>query len=177
MKVEDEYLDVLQNIEFGIIAAFRADPSLLDLDAKDAVAALIRHYRAEHEQHSPPDVRLGDKAQRVFDSVLPICEWGVGALPYRRNWGPAGRSKHAGGHRRLLEAHSQVHRFLEQAQRASRILVLRGAVRALSAAAGFGLRNVELKLAAAHLNRAHLLYAETILVHNVLMPQGEGACA
>jgi hypothetical protein len=25
MKVEDEYLDVLQNIEFGIIRVFRAD--------------------------------------------------------------------------------------------------------------------------------------------------------
>jgi len=78
MKVEDEYLEVLQNIEFGIIRVFRADPSLLDLDAKDAVAALIRHYRAEQERHSPPDVRLGDKAQRIFDSVLPICEWRLG---------------------------------------------------------------------------------------------------
>ena len=78
MKVEDEYLDVLQNIEFGIIGAFRADRSLLDLDAKDAVAALIRHYRAEQEQRNPPPMRLGDKAQQIFDSVLPICEWRMG---------------------------------------------------------------------------------------------------
>lgn len=78
MKVEDEYLDVLQNIEFGIIRVFRADRSLLDLDAKDAVAALIRHYRAEQEQRSPPDVRLGAQAQRICDSVLPICEWRMG---------------------------------------------------------------------------------------------------
>src|ERR1017187_8641657 len=35
MKVEDEYLDVLQNIEFAIMRVFRADRSLLDLDAKD----------------------------------------------------------------------------------------------------------------------------------------------
>ena len=69
MKVEDEYLDVLQNIEFGIIGVFRADRSLLDLDAKDAVSALIRH---------PPPTRLGDKAQRIFDSVRPICEWRLG---------------------------------------------------------------------------------------------------
>jgi hypothetical protein len=78
MKVEDEYLDVLQNIEFGIIGVFRADRSLLDLDAKDAVAALIRHYRAEQEQRNPPPTRLGDKAQRIFDSVRPICEWRLG---------------------------------------------------------------------------------------------------
>jgi hypothetical protein len=78
MKVEDEYLDVLQNIEFGIIRAFRDDGSLLDLDAKDAVAALIRYYRAEQEQRKPPPARLGDKAQRIFASVLPICEWRLG---------------------------------------------------------------------------------------------------
>jgi hypothetical protein len=78
MKVEDEYLDVLQNIEFAIMRVFRADRSLLDLDAKDAVAALIRHYRAEQEQRSPPTMRLGGQAQRVFDSMLPICEWRMG---------------------------------------------------------------------------------------------------
>ena len=46
MKVEEQYLDALQNIESGIMRVFRADPSILDLDAKDAVAALMRHYRA-----------------------------------------------------------------------------------------------------------------------------------
>ena len=78
MKVEDEFTDVLQNIEFGIMQAFRSDSSLLDLDAKDAVAALIRHYRAEQEQRTPPEVGLGEKAQRVFDSVLPFCQWRLG---------------------------------------------------------------------------------------------------
>ena len=42
MKVEDEYLDVLQNIEFGIIGVFRADRSLLDLDAKDVPRAEVK---------------------------------------------------------------------------------------------------------------------------------------
>jgi hypothetical protein len=78
MKVEEQYLDALQNIESGIMRVFRADPSILDLDAKDAVAALMRHYRAEQEQRTPPDMRLGGQAQRIFDSVLPICEWRMG---------------------------------------------------------------------------------------------------
>ena len=72
---------------------FRADRSLLDLDAKDAVAALIRHYRAEQEQHTPPDTRLGDKAQRILDSVLPFCEWRLGregpSLPPELGPGPS----------------------------------------------------------------------------------------
>jgi hypothetical protein len=90
MKIEEEYQDVLQNIEFGIIRVFRSDRSLLDLDAKDAIAALNRRYRAEQERRSPPDVRLGAQARRIFDSVLPICEWRLGragnAVP--EDWGP-----------------------------------------------------------------------------------------
>jgi hypothetical protein len=80
MAIEDEHTDVLQNIEFGIMQVFRADRSLLDMDAKDAVAALIRHYRAEQEQRQPPEVHLGDKAQRIFDNVLPFCEWRMGRM-------------------------------------------------------------------------------------------------
>src|ERR1017187_9071566 len=68
MKVEDEYLDVLQNIEFAIMRVFRADRSLLDLDAKDAVAALIRHYRAEQEQGAPRIFVLGDAVRSLRSS-------------------------------------------------------------------------------------------------------------
>lgn len=46
MKVEEEYLDVLQNIEVMIIREYRSNPSLLDVDAADAVNALIRRYDA-----------------------------------------------------------------------------------------------------------------------------------
>ena len=42
MGMEEEYLDVLQNIEIGIIAEFRKDRSILDSDALEAVNALVR---------------------------------------------------------------------------------------------------------------------------------------
>ena len=71
-------LDVLQNIEFGIIEVYRADPSLLDVDAKDAIDALVRYYRCEEEQRTPPTMKLGDRAQRVFQSVQRMCEWRLG---------------------------------------------------------------------------------------------------
>ena len=73
-----ENLDVLQNIEFGIVQVYRADPSLLDIDAKDAVEALIRHYRAEEDRRTPPPLALHERAQRVFSSVQGICEWRLG---------------------------------------------------------------------------------------------------
>ena len=74
-------LDVLQNIEAGIIQVYRSDPSLLDIDAQDAIDALTRHYRSEEERRGHPNLRLGDKARSVFDSVQGICEWRLGRAP------------------------------------------------------------------------------------------------
>jgi hypothetical protein len=77
-EFREMHLDVLQNIEFGIVAVYRVEPSLLDIDAKDAVEALIRHYHAEEEQRMPPKMMLAERAERVFRSVQPFCEWRLG---------------------------------------------------------------------------------------------------
>ena len=81
MRVEDEYFDVLQNLEWAIVNEFRRDPSILDLDARDAAHALVRHYEAESESRSAPGARLSDRARRIFDAVQPICEWRLGRAP------------------------------------------------------------------------------------------------
>lgn len=81
-EFDEENLDVLQNIEFGIIQVYRADQSLLDIDVKDALDALVRHYHAEEEQRTPPAMRLGARAQRVFSSVQAFCEWRLGRAPF-----------------------------------------------------------------------------------------------
>jgi hypothetical protein len=80
-EIQEKNLDVLQNIEFGIIQVYRADPSLLDVDAKDAIDALVRHYHAEEERRTPPAMTLGERAQQVFLSVQTICEWRLGRSP------------------------------------------------------------------------------------------------
>jgi hypothetical protein len=49
MKVEEEYFDVLQNLEWAVVNEYRHDRSILDMDAGDAVAALARVYEAEAE--------------------------------------------------------------------------------------------------------------------------------
>ena len=81
-KLQEKNLDVLQNIEFGIIRVYRADRSLLDMDAKDAIDALFRHYHAEEEQRTPPPPRLSERAQRVFLSVQGMCEWRLGRAAF-----------------------------------------------------------------------------------------------
>jgi hypothetical protein len=80
-KFGEENLDVLQNIEFTIVEVYRADRLLLDVDAKDAIDALVRHYHAEEEARTPPVMTLGERARRVFDSVRKICEWRLGRAP------------------------------------------------------------------------------------------------
>jgi hypothetical protein len=81
-KFDEENLDVLQNIEFAIIRVYRDDRSLIDIDAKDAIDTLIRHYHAEEEGRTPPIKTLGERAERVFQSVQRICEWRLGRAPF-----------------------------------------------------------------------------------------------
>ena len=98
-KFGEKNLDVLQNIEFGIVAVHRADRSLLDVDVKDAIDALVRRYHAEEEQRRPPALQLGERAQRVLASVQKMCEWRLRRSPFP---GETGR-----GRKRYLDFVSQ----------------------------------------------------------------------
>ena len=80
-NIEDRHPDVLHNLEFAIVKVYRAEPAMLDLDAQDAVDALVRHYRAEQEGRRPPATRLDGRAERVFQAVREICEWRLGRKP------------------------------------------------------------------------------------------------
>ena len=84
MRVEDQYSDVLQNIESAIVAVYEDQPALLDIDVLDAIDALIRRYSREQEGRGAPNVKLSDRAQHVFDFAGRICEWRLG----RRSMNP-----------------------------------------------------------------------------------------
>jgi hypothetical protein len=81
MRVEDEYFGVLQNLEAVIVHEFRRDRSILDLNARDAVNALVRHYAAEAESRSASGAPLSERARRIFEAVRLICEWRLGRAP------------------------------------------------------------------------------------------------
>ena len=80
-QFNEDNLDLLQNIEFIIVKVFRADPTLLDMDVKDAVDGLVRHYHAEEEQRTFPNQRLADRAERVFRALQELCEFRLGRAP------------------------------------------------------------------------------------------------
>ena len=81
MQVEDEYLDVLQNLEWAIVNEFRQDRSILDLDARDAANALVRRYEAEAESRIATGAPLSERAERIFEAVRSMCEWRLGLGP------------------------------------------------------------------------------------------------
>ena len=80
-NLEDQYLDVLQNIETGIVGVYLDHAELTDAEALKAVEALIRAYQAEAKQTAPPPLHLPPLATAVFESVKAMCEWRLGRQP------------------------------------------------------------------------------------------------
>ena len=74
MSFEEEYADVLQNIEFAIVTVYRRNNALLDYDVTSALETLIRIYRGEQTGRPAGDnAELGRKAPTGIRS-------GAGAL-------------------------------------------------------------------------------------------------
>ena len=78
MAIEDEYQDVLQNIESAIVGVYRKTRALLDYDVLDALEALIRYYRSQSIGKQPPVPQLADRPDQVVGAVLEMCEMRLG---------------------------------------------------------------------------------------------------
>jgi hypothetical protein len=81
MGVEDEFPDVLQNIEFAIVGVFERIPDLADRDVLAAVEVLINGYSREGTKRErlspgPPGV-----AKIVYQQCWRMCEWRLGRQP------------------------------------------------------------------------------------------------
>jgi hypothetical protein len=78
MTFEEQYEDVLQNIEFGIIRVYREHPEMTDWEASIAVEALIRVYNAEVKGRQIKAPSLPPLAQQVYESAGAMCELRLG---------------------------------------------------------------------------------------------------
>ena len=86
MKIEEEYMDVLQNIESVVAALYRDHDEMSDYDAMRTYEALIDWYRGENIGRKPRLVGgLSDLERTLFDSILEICEWRLGRTDIRAN--------------------------------------------------------------------------------------------
>lgn len=75
---EDRYLDVLQNIEFIIVQAYRQHPELSDRNVRDVVDALIRSYEVEARGYSLPAVKFSALTKELYENVRSMCDWRLG---------------------------------------------------------------------------------------------------
>jgi hypothetical protein len=78
-SVEEQYKDVLQNIETIVISIYRKDPELLDWEVGSTDQQLLRRYQTEWKAHTlrPPSFS-NERMRRAYEGVVGICEWCLG---------------------------------------------------------------------------------------------------
>jgi hypothetical protein len=75
---EDEYLDVLQNLEMAIVSVYREHTDLLDYDVDKVLNLLWTEYRNEKQGRASPTPKLNERAQMLYEQVKQMCEWRLG---------------------------------------------------------------------------------------------------
>lgn len=78
MKVEEEYEDVLKNLELAIVQVYQQHSDLIDLEVRSGVEWLIRIYNAEAQGKSVSSRPIRGIAKEVAESVRTICELWLG---------------------------------------------------------------------------------------------------
>ena len=73
MALEDRYPGILQNIEFAIVAVYRENPDVRDVDAIQALEALTKYFRHK-SRGSDPDLPtdLSNQVEDIFTAVLEV---------------------------------------------------------------------------------------------------------
>jgi len=80
MNVEEDYLDVLQNIEASIVTVHLQHRNLTDADTLACIESLIRRYTAEARGKAKPAITLNGLANDVNEKVELICEFRLGRV-------------------------------------------------------------------------------------------------
>lgn len=80
MRIEEENRDVLQNIEFCVAEAYRANPDMTDYSASLVYEALIDLYTAEKIGRQPRYWQPNAAEKEMFDDAKEMCEWRLGRV-------------------------------------------------------------------------------------------------
>jgi hypothetical protein len=74
-NIEEEYVDVLQNIEFAIVSVYRSEQALSDYDVSKIVNVLISGYQADLSKRDFSGPNLSSLQEQLYKSVKDMCEW------------------------------------------------------------------------------------------------------
>jgi hypothetical protein len=72
---EEQYMGVLQNIEFALVTAYRQNPKLNDHAALYVVETLVKVYTAEAQSSTLATPQSQTHEQEAYDNVKALCDW------------------------------------------------------------------------------------------------------
>ena len=81
MKITDDNLPVLQNLEFSVVQIWRANPVMSDYSALRAYETAFQMYRAELRGHVPKPSALTGLDELMFQALKAMCEFQLGRGP------------------------------------------------------------------------------------------------
>lgn len=78
MRIEDQYPDLLQNIEFVVAQQYRSQPDLTDFAVVRVYEALIDFYAAGNIGRQPRPWMPTAEEQVLFERAKEMCDWLLG---------------------------------------------------------------------------------------------------
>ena len=78
MRVEEEFSDIIQNIESAIVTAYDSNPDLVDSDVLKAIDMLIGEYEREKRGRDGMARAPAGRAHAVYNQCRRVCEWRLG---------------------------------------------------------------------------------------------------
>ena len=81
-EFEDQYLDVLQNVEWALLSLVKDHPELSDHDMLCIIEQALTYYKSQQRENPViAQSKLTDIRQDIFERILSMCEWRLGRLP------------------------------------------------------------------------------------------------
>ncbi|SRR5579883_2444786 len=78
MSFEQEYQDVLHNIESTIVMYYREHPDLIDVEVEAALEWLIKYYNAEAQGKTSSYRQPKGHSAEVASALKVVCDWRLG---------------------------------------------------------------------------------------------------
>lgn len=88
-RVEDSYLDVLHNLEVGVLSVAEQHPDLIDAYVEQAYEALLRYYKAEARGYEPRTPNLASPIDELFERLQFVAEFHLGRASFSDETGAA----------------------------------------------------------------------------------------
>ncbi|MBN1633671.1 MAG: hypothetical protein JW917_05860 [Ignavibacteria bacterium] len=77
MTFEEEYLDVLQNLEFAIVNTYRENNDLIDFDVLIVLDAIMNFYISGIRGKEPRNFNLSGKQLELYGAVKEMAEYRI----------------------------------------------------------------------------------------------------